>query len=336
MSESQDEQDLSDWGLVDRSGVARWMALPLKVGATLIGRGVENDWVLKDEATSRRHLSVSVTELGEVVAEDLGSANGVRINGTVILGPTPLQDGDVVGLGLATQLELTRLSGSSWAQGVEHMRARNLDATLGVWNADFFDDLLDTGIQRKTIIGDPFCLLLARMEGYAELAARSADGRVADVELTCVARIRRHLSFQKGDAVAWLGDGLFGVMLTHNNIRQGLQRAESLRDAQQLMTQNSETSDEIAPPQLAMGLAACRQQVTAPEELMGRAMQALEQAQKDGHGLLRYYYEQGAGIYPKLDGEDPLCCEDSTLRASDAEIKAGQRPVFRKEQFEIE
>jgi len=73
------------------------------VGATgaVLGRSRECDIVIDDANVSRRHAEVRPGPDGWTVA-DLGSTNGVRVNGrTVRSAPQPLRDGDLVELGTA-------------------------------------------------------------------------------------------------------------------------------------------------------------------------------------------------------------------------------------------
>ena len=66
-------------------------------GAT-IGRSRECDIVLDDAGISRRHAEIRPAREGWTVA-DLGSTNGVRLNGRALRGAQPLQAGDRVELG---------------------------------------------------------------------------------------------------------------------------------------------------------------------------------------------------------------------------------------------
>jgi hypothetical protein len=69
-------------------------------GEVSIGRGYENDVIVDDPYVAARHLRVSCNEVGELVAEDLGSANGTFLDGSkdritrlVIDGAKPLRVG---------------------------------------------------------------------------------------------------------------------------------------------------------------------------------------------------------------------------------------------------
>ena len=69
-------------------------------GAT-IGRSRDCDIVLRDPNVSRHHAEVRPTGDGGWSVADLGSTNGVRVNGRGVAGAEPLRPGDRVELGTA-------------------------------------------------------------------------------------------------------------------------------------------------------------------------------------------------------------------------------------------
>jgi hypothetical protein len=70
-------------------------------GGALIGRSRECDVVLSDANVSRRHAEVRPAAASTWTITDLGSTNGVRINGHPISGDAPLTAGDRIALGTA-------------------------------------------------------------------------------------------------------------------------------------------------------------------------------------------------------------------------------------------
>jgi hypothetical protein len=64
----------------------------------LIGRSREADIVIDDSNVSRRHAELSPGGTGWRI-QDLGSTNGVRVNGRQVDGPHPLESGDRIELG---------------------------------------------------------------------------------------------------------------------------------------------------------------------------------------------------------------------------------------------
>lgn len=74
----------------------RQMVLP--GGGAVIGRSRECDVVLDDSGISRRHAHVR-PHAGGWAIEDLGSTNGLRVNGARVQGATQLQGGDRIEMG---------------------------------------------------------------------------------------------------------------------------------------------------------------------------------------------------------------------------------------------
>ncbi len=82
------------------SAVPRPIRSPVSSGA-VIGRSRDADIVLADPNVSRRHAEVRPGGRGEWTVRDLGSTNGVKVNGRLIDGEMPLQPGDRLALGTA-------------------------------------------------------------------------------------------------------------------------------------------------------------------------------------------------------------------------------------------
>jgi hypothetical protein len=70
-------------------------------GGALVGRSRECDIVLADANVSRRHAEVLPAAAGTWTIADLGSTNGVVVNGQRIQGAAQLQRGDRIALGTA-------------------------------------------------------------------------------------------------------------------------------------------------------------------------------------------------------------------------------------------
>ncbi len=73
-------------------------AYELPEGETLLGRADENDVILSGDQVSRRHARF-FCEDGKLFFEDLGSRNGTRVNGSFLVEPHEVSDGDVFTIG---------------------------------------------------------------------------------------------------------------------------------------------------------------------------------------------------------------------------------------------
>jgi pSer/pThr/pTyr-binding forkhead associated (FHA) protein len=70
-------------------------------GGAVVGRSRECDVVLSDANVSRRHAEIRPAAAGTWTIADMGSTNGVRINGRQISGAELLTGGDRIVLGTA-------------------------------------------------------------------------------------------------------------------------------------------------------------------------------------------------------------------------------------------
>ncbi len=88
--------------LVTEAGASSTRRLPLSLEQgerRVLGREPEvTDWALSDPAVSRRHLELRA-EPGGLMAEDLGSTSGTRLNGKQLAGAQRLNNGDEIELG---------------------------------------------------------------------------------------------------------------------------------------------------------------------------------------------------------------------------------------------
>jgi hypothetical protein len=73
----------------------------LRSNGGVIGRSRDCDVVLSDQNVSRRHAEVRPSG-GKWIVKDLGSTNGVKVNGRRITGPQSLKPGDTIELGTST------------------------------------------------------------------------------------------------------------------------------------------------------------------------------------------------------------------------------------------
>lgn len=73
----------------------RQCLITLRAGKLYLGRSPECELAISDPAVSRRHARLWVNAT-QIVIEDLGSQNGVYVNGTRIQGPCELHAGDTL------------------------------------------------------------------------------------------------------------------------------------------------------------------------------------------------------------------------------------------------
>lgn len=105
-------QQNDNFRLVVRRGPQPNQAFEVSKDVTTLGRDISNDIVLNDRETSRHHLRL-MRSGDTLTIEDLGSTNGTFVNGKRVSGVTPLQNGDMIGLGETVTLALESVSASA-------------------------------------------------------------------------------------------------------------------------------------------------------------------------------------------------------------------------------
>jgi adenylate cyclase len=64
-----------------------------------VGRGDDNQFVVKDRCISRNHAMIQLTDAGDRYLIDLGSSNGTFVNGRRVNIPVTIHDGDTITFG---------------------------------------------------------------------------------------------------------------------------------------------------------------------------------------------------------------------------------------------
>lgn len=91
-------QDIPPAWLTVRQGSGRGQTRQLDRYLIAIGRHSDNDIIVNDKRVSRFHAQIRY-EHGQFVLYDLGSMNGIGINGVLTHGPVILHNGDTIALG---------------------------------------------------------------------------------------------------------------------------------------------------------------------------------------------------------------------------------------------
>src|SRR5579859_8075162 len=106
-SRSPDEQPtghITDVGIVAElravltNGEKKTLPLYTLADQLVVGRGTACEWQLDDQSLSRKHAQLRWNG-HDLTVEDLGSANGTRVNGKPARTPTPAHPGEVIQLG---------------------------------------------------------------------------------------------------------------------------------------------------------------------------------------------------------------------------------------------
>jgi predicted ATPase/class 3 adenylate cyclase len=130
---------------------------------TRIGRSNKNDIQVNDDLISRNHIHIRRID-NHFVLSDLGSANGVRINGEPVLMPRELRDGDVIELGKTT----LRFSLTSFGEGAADMPAPESPVASETQIINLFKETSAATVGELREVTVLFC----DMHGYTAMSER--------------------------------------------------------------------------------------------------------------------------------------------------------------------
>lgn len=204
------------------TGVTHWLTTNKEL---LIGRATENDVVIEDQNVSKRHARVVVSPEGAVFIEDLGSTNGMYVNGEKVT-RRALRDNDEVLipphyiLKFCYQVNVaTEVAGKS---GVDETRdALTADYARQDILRRIDEDFIQVRKQNKDL-----ALQMVAVDGFAKINETHGQEAAAMVlrEVTKVASA----VLPRGDVLARYGNDTF-VILLHN-----LSEAETVVLAQRI------------------------------------------------------------------------------------------------------
>ncbi|GMU54839.1 MAG: hypothetical protein AMXMBFR33_39850 [Candidatus Xenobia bacterium] len=124
--------------LITLTGSEKGEILQLRAGTLVLGRSASHaDLVLRGAGVSRAHAKLEVDQQGRVVVQDLGSTNGVFVNGEPVE-RAELSHGDSLGLGPEVSLRLEHSDQEVHDLFQDMYRSANLDGLTGVLNRRSF------------------------------------------------------------------------------------------------------------------------------------------------------------------------------------------------------
>lgn len=162
--------------------------LEVAPGRFVVGRSAECNLVLDDPLVSRRHAAF-LLEGEALTVEDLGSRNGVQVNGATVQGRRALADGDVVTLG-GHDLKVLQTDAAAEGEAVARVGPREGVTTLTFEERTQEGPTLLARVLDKALAmgrGDEAERILANLLADASKSARS--GRALDHAARCAFRV---------------------------------------------------------------------------------------------------------------------------------------------------
>lgn len=253
----------------------------LQTGVTVLGRSArEADWVLAGRGLSRAHARITVTDTGECSVEDLGSTNGVFVNGLKVQS-SPLEVSDSVGLGPDVVLRLDAPDKSINSLLQEMHRDATKDALTGMLNRRSFLDRLQQECSATSRHALETCVAMLDVDHFKKI--NDTYGHPAgDAVLVELAK-RLQATVRTEDVAARFGGEEFVVMLPLTQLEGGRMLLERVRRAvaDTPFTVPTPRGEQTIAVTLSAGLADVKNRQT-PEQVLETADVCLYRAKNDG------------------------------------------------------
>jgi two-component system cell cycle response regulator len=228
---------------------------------TIIGRAMSAQVRLNDDGISRRHCRVLQIG-GQVIIEDLGSANGTLVNGEAVQHQV-LKEGDKVRLGANTMLKFTYQDklDETFQQQMYDAAAR--DGLTKAYNKKFFIDRFETEFAYAKRHRSMLSLIMFDVDHFKKV--NDNHGHLAgDAVLVMLSRIAQGM-IRTEDIFARYGGEEFAIICRGTPLL------------------NAGIVGERLPVTVSVGVGALPEaQVATSQELIGEADEALYEAKKSG------------------------------------------------------
>ena len=243
--------------------------IPLKEdGPTVIGRDPECDGIIRDDGISRRHVQVVREGSGAFVLEDLGSTNGVFVDGERVTRHR-LVDGDKVLVGRRTILKFVLQDKLDVVFQIQMYESSVRDALTGAFNRRHFDERIAAELSYTKRHAVPVTLAMLDLDHFKKV--NDSWGHPAgDQVLQSTARALMTMLRQE-DVFARYGGEEFVVIARGITPAGGLALGERMRaEVERMVIRTPET--ERIPVTISVGVCtAPGGSTSSPADLIKQA-----------------------------------------------------------------
>ena len=260
-------------------GLNEGQVFALDRAETFIGRGRDAHVCIDDAGVSRRHARIVRLDGPRYVLEDLGSANGVFVNGRKVE-HVELVDGDRVQVGARLVLRFGFLSADEEALAQKLYEGSTRDALTGLYNRRYAAERLTAEVAHAQRHGTLFGLVLFDLDHFKRV--NDTFGHLAGDGVLRVVAAQVQKAIRTEDVLARYGGEEFVVLVREiDHDRVGM-LAERIRRAVErlLMPWESKTIRTSVSVGVA-SLSECGPKATA-EALMNLADERLYRAKTGG------------------------------------------------------
>jgi diguanylate cyclase (GGDEF)-like protein len=281
-AEPLEDLDTLEWVLIRYVGQPMGEVILLPPGGLELGRAPENGLCLSEPEVSRRHARLQISaDLESVELRDLGSANGVFVNGRRILtdpSPVRLKAEDVIRVGKHA-FKLKHMDALERRYHRDMVTSTILDPLTGVGNRATVMYQLASQVELARRHRRPLAVILADLDRFKRV--NDAHGpQTGDRALEAFGALLRH-RLRSSDPVGRLGGDEFLIVLPETSLALAVSAANGLRRAlaeQPLVLENGQSLQITC----SLGVAEMKAGDTNGGALLARADAALYGAKTGG------------------------------------------------------
>ena len=263
--------------LVSISGRETGKAIPLRNRNLKIGREPECDLILDNPQISRFHAEI-FWKGPELMIRDLGSTNGVFLNGHKI-SEEALHNGDKVLIGTQMYFKLVYQDAVDQSYQQNLFKAANTDSLTQLYNKRYFMESLEKefSFTRRSLL--PLSLIMLDIDFFKQI--NDNHGHVAGAKILKLLGSILASQTRLENIACRFGGEEFAIVLRGATTTQAKQVAERIRATvqnQKVSNKNKDISFTIS-----MGVATFTgTNFNSPEEFLSRADELLYQAKQNG------------------------------------------------------
>jgi diguanylate cyclase (GGDEF)-like protein len=249
---------------------------PVRDTETVIGRAADASVRLKDDGVSRRHAKILHSE-GQVVVEDMKSANGTLVNGQRV-DRAVLQDGDKIQVGSTTILKFTYADRLEEDFQQKMYEAAIHDGLTRAYTKRYLLDRLPTEVAYARRHATPLSLLMMDVDHFKKI--NDTHGHLAgDYVLVMLAQLISSV-LRTEDIFARYGGEEFSILCRGATLDNAALLAERLRS--RVAGAAFEYQEKRIPVTISIGVASYVEDPDAGTKLIAEADAALYQAKREG------------------------------------------------------
>ena len=227
LGEARPDSGKRSFCLIVMEGPDKGATFALPTGQHTIGRVSECDVVVHGRGISRTHASITVKAHGDVIVNDLGSTNGIYLDGERIERAV-VEAGQTLSLGPEVKIRLELSSGSVQSLLREMFESATQDALTGLFTRRGFEQRLEIEfamVQRHEMHS---CLAVIDLDRFKGVNDR--EGHEAGDAVLCALASFLKAEVRIGDLVCRWGGEEFTLYIRQTPLVGGVALLERLRE----------------------------------------------------------------------------------------------------------